>query len=198
MSDTKREISDFINDLYTTKSARFCAERRLRRKQLLSHVTISILSAYIICIGAIPFYDLPIKIDSAYLQFTTFALSIFLLVISLLEIGADRINLANKLHENGIKINNIYKKATLNNSLTDINEIREIYNNIILSCEYNHEKIDYFEVVKNNTHHSFWKRIPFKLHYIAQWFLYYGLYWVLIITPPMILTLYSLYVTIPT
>ncbi|MCK5284592.1 MAG: hypothetical protein KAJ86_03305 [Alphaproteobacteria bacterium] len=46
-------------------------------------MTISVLSAYIICIGAVPFYNLPIEINPSYLQFTTFALSIFLLVISL-------------------------------------------------------------------------------------------------------------------
>ncbi|PCI01950.1 MAG: hypothetical protein COB76_00155 [Alphaproteobacteria bacterium] len=190
MTEKQKPINDFINDLYTTKSARFCAERRLRHKQLLSHITISFLSAYIICVGALPFYNLPVELNASYLQFATFALSIFLLVISLLEIGTNRLKLANSLHENGIEINNLYKEAMLcNKDKSKIDQIREKYDKVVSSCTYNHEKIDYYEVKKRNTHHGFWKRVPYKFYYLIQWVLYYGLYWFLIFFPPAFLFL---------
>jgi hypothetical protein len=189
MTKNEKAITDFINDLYTTKTARFCAERRLRHKQLLSHITISVLSAYIICVGAIPFYGLPIEISPSYLQFTTFALSVFLLVISLLEIGANRISLANALHENGIQINDLYKQALLCSEVTEINKIRVAYNKALSACLYNHEKIDYYEVKKDNNNYGFWTRFVYTFRYIIQWSLYYGLYWLLMLSPPIILVI---------
>lgn len=179
-------IANFLNDVYITKSARFCAERRLRRKQLLANITISVLSAYIICVGAAPLYELTTQLTLSYYQFTSFVLSIFLLVISLLEIGENRLHLANKLHENGIEVNDIYKKALLYGNSNEIDKMRESYHQEIRSCPYNHEKIDYFEVKKSQKNLSRSARFLFLLRYSVQWALYYGLYWMLIVIPPII------------
>jgi hypothetical protein len=190
-------IEDLLRQIWITKGSRFNAHRRLQKRGHISTLTINLLTAYILIISLvsiIPIFNLS-PFQSQLISYSTSAMAIILLVLSVLE-GAQEYSLkAERMHQCAIELSGLYneikivleKHSMKNNKTKFIVSSAKNYQAILTRTAENHDLIDYnyFQALhpidfKLNTLKISW----FKL----CWFLrLYGVYVVLIWGPPIIL-----------
>lgn len=166
---------------WKTAGARFNAYRRLRNKLNASIFSISILSLYNISIAI--FDIVPLQYNSG----TTVVLSVFIIIVSLLEFSKDYATKAERMHVNAMKINAFNNKLHLEKELSQ--KLLDEYENIKSSCSENHEPQDLniFLVQKKEDFFKEDNAIYFairKLCYILDNFIRtYFIYAVLLVSP---------------
>jgi hypothetical protein len=187
--------------IWITKGSRFNAARRLNNKYQFSLSSISILSVYGI---AIPFIQNIVsnprcqKVNDIYNAISVI-LSVFTLVISLLE-GAKNYQLrAEKLHSNAVELSTlnreleylIVSKSASPDFVKEIGNISTRYEQLIKDCPENHEPEDYTLFMVQN-------RKDFNLSWFTEWFiriklicLDYWLYAFVLGIPPIVFLLRS-------
>jgi hypothetical protein len=187
--------------MWTTKGSRFNAARRLNKKYQFSLTSISVLSIYGILIPLLQGLLKNIqcqKVNDIY-NFISLFLSVFTLVISLLE-GAKNYQIrAEKLHQNAIEISTLQREleylfvsdSTNPDLIKKVGEISDRYENVVKDCKENHESEDY---TLFTTQH----RKEFNVSRIQGFFIRLKLiiidYWLYIFVlgiPPIISLLYS-------
>lgn len=134
--------------MWKTRGARFSAYQRLRKTQQLSFYSTSFLSAYLIVINLLPAFKLlPDFISVDHISFLSAALSIVLLIYTVIEssmnygLNADRFhNCARELSSLHAQLYQLLdrKKSTEQN----LKKISDEYN-IILNRYENHDPLDY-------------------------------------------------------
>lgn len=200
-SDLKAYAESLNSRFWKTKGSRFNAARRLNNKYLFSLSSISILSVYGI---AIPIFQSAVnssqcpKINNVY-NAISLILSVFTLVVSLLE-GAKNYQLrAEKLHKNAVDISKLQRELEylLVNQLGDAELLKKLgdistrYEELIKDCSENHEPEDYTLFMAQN-------RKDFKISWliglyirIKLFFIDYWLYIFVLGIPPALFLLYS-------
>lgn len=189
--------------LWKTKGSRFNAYRRLKRRQQVSIFSISVLSVYGISIPVIQ-----AVLDTSFCPKTndlytvvSLTLSVFILVLSLLEGANNYASKSEKMHVNAVKISALYSELeilTVREKNLDvlgekIDDIQRRYAEMIEECPDNHEPEDYLEFQtqhRKDFHLSrlfcFWVRL--KSFAVNYWL--YSLF--LIVIPPFIIVLHSI------
>lgn len=148
---------DFLEELkhkiWSTKGTRFTADSRLKLIAKYSTLSISFLSAYLIIFGLVSVYNLynPNAIDANVIAFTITALSILVLVFSLLENAQNYPVKAKNFHDCALDLSDLYnelqnyksyeKEATENDKLEFCKNLQKEYQNILRRYE-NHDPID--------------------------------------------------------
>jgi hypothetical protein len=145
---------DFIKELnykiWSTKSARFNANKRLKLKAKLSDVTISLISAYLIAAGLLSVYG--INDENNHINYLITVLSILLLVISQYESSRKHVLNAHIYHTSGLNIAKLYNELrifkTMNVLASDYEKLKFIKDitsryQFILDNSPNHDNIDY-------------------------------------------------------
>ena len=200
-SDIKAYAELLKSRIWKTKGSRFNAARRLNNKYQFSLSSISILSIYGI---AIPMVQGIVKnpqcqkINDIY-NVISLILSVFTLVISLLE-GAKNYQLrAEKLHKNAVDISKLERKLELwmvsqsgdPNFPQKVRCISDEYEKLIKECPENHEPEDYNLFMAQN-------RKDFKMSWLAELSIKIRLiiidYWLYVFVlgiPPFLFLLYS-------
>ena len=107
-----KNIEKLTCNIWITRGARFNAYRRLARKNYASIFTISILSFYNIGIALFP--DV---IETKLVPPTSIAVSIFILIISLLEAGKGYAVKSERMHQNAVDLNYLLNKINLTENL---------------------------------------------------------------------------------
>ena len=180
--------------LWVTKGSRFHASRRLELKQRWSTYTIAALALYAITANLITVYGIAGQLNiSTKIAFASSVMSIFILILSLLE-GARQYNLkASHYHDCAREISKLYRRLRQLRTgpggpltpeiLTDLTEQYEA----ILDRFENHEDIDYYLLQAKKSEwfsHGFLVRGWFRLRwYLQTLFLYH----VAILLPPVVL-----------
>jgi hypothetical protein len=139
--------------IWTTRGSRFNASRRLQNKHRLSISSISILSVYGIAIAVIQFSSRIAKCQSTNEAYTSISviLSVFTLVLSLLEGYQDYQSRAHRLHENAICLSDLLSKleymqcfeSSSSSFPQDLKVISEKYEILIKDCPDNHGVTDF-------------------------------------------------------
>lgn len=158
ISPMNTEIENYLSNLesrmWITRSSRFNASRRLNRKHYCSLASISILSVYGISIPIIQsIVDLSgcSETDQFYSAIAT-VLSVFILVISLLETSKNYQIRAEKMHESALAISKLCREIEfikLNVSASEhelANKAKAVcdeYEQSVANCPYNHTVQDY-------------------------------------------------------
>ncbi|WP_158510413.1 SLATT domain-containing protein [Roseibium album] len=132
--------------MHYTKGARFEAHKRLLVKYRLSLWSISILSFYVICIsiGLLVFlgqYDPNI---GKYLTFLSVAMSVFIIILSLLNESNSYQSHSKSMHDCARDITRLYNSIPLSNKIDEEyykEKLRE-YQIIIDKYDENHESLD--------------------------------------------------------
>jgi hypothetical protein len=187
--------------VWKTKGSRFNAARRLNNKYQFSITSISILSIYGIAIPLIQGIDnsseCP-KVNGIYIAISTI-LSIFTLVLSLLEGSKNYQVRADRLYNNAVKISNLYRELEYlikcESKSTEFHkklyEISSKYEELIRECPENHEPEDYalFRVQQ---------RKEFNINWLTEFYVRLKLiitdYWLYIFVlgiPSLMILLYS-------
>ncbi|CAM4255268.1 SLATT domain-containing protein [Zobellia roscoffensis] len=148
---------DFLEELkhkiWSTKGTRFTADSRLKTIAKYSTLSISFLSAYLIIFGLVSVYNLynPNAIDANIIAFTITALSILVLVFSLLENAQNYPVKAKNFHDCALDLADLYnelqnyksyeKDASESEKLEFCKNLQKEYQNILRRYE-NHDPID--------------------------------------------------------
>lgn len=188
--------------LWKTKGSRFNACRRLRRKQQISIFSISVLSVYGISIPVIQTVldtDACPETNNLY-TVISLTLSVFILVLSLLEGANNYASKSEKMHVNAMKISSLYSEleillvrssdpAVLSEK---VDSIQHRYSEVIEECPDNHELEDYLEFqIQHRKEFNLsalkccWIRV--KYFFVNYWL--YSLF--VVVIPPFIVMLYS-------
>lgn len=141
-------MSNCLNKLdmqvWRTKGARFNAYRRLLRKHYASVFTISILSLYNIGLNLVPYSSFQNISSANDLSVSSIFISIFILILSLLEFSKGYELKSERLHNNAMELSQFYSELKIaqaeNQKLTV--ELTEKYHRIIKSCPENHSPQD--------------------------------------------------------
>ena len=150
LPDVESFAGSLRKKLWITRGARYNASRRLQSKHNLSISTISYLSAYVLVLAALPFlgvFDFN-ALQRGALNVATFALSLFILTLSLLEASRNYQGRATSLHNCANEISELYDELELalasGNALTAarLREISARYHEIIRRFQDNHEPVD--------------------------------------------------------
>lgn len=148
---------DFLEELkhkiWSTKGTRFTADSRLKTIAKYSTLSISFLSAYLIIFGLTSVYNLynPNILNSNVIAFTITALSILILVFSLLENAQNYQLKAKNFHDCALDLADLYnelqnyksyeKNASESKKLEFCSNLQKEYQNILRRYE-NHDPID--------------------------------------------------------
>lgn len=141
-------MSDSLDKLDTqvwrTKGARFNAYRRLIKKHHASVFTVSILSLYNIGLNLVPYSGLQGIVSISDLSTSSIFISVFILILSLLEFSKGYELKAERLHNNAMELSQFYSELQIvkaeNQKLTI--DLTERYHTIIKSCPENHSPQD--------------------------------------------------------
>lgn len=214
LSEYARQLNRRI---WITKESRFEASRKLSVQSQLSITSISLLSIYTIAISIIQnIIDVTGQCRSLNNLYTITAilLSVFILVLSLLE-GLKNYQLrAERLYNNAKDLSKLYRKIDyyLSCKLAENNhdkqqkfrDINKKYNNLIDGCQENHDTDDYW-LFKANNLKEFGDDFNVKsfppIGYLRAWWIqisyiikHYGLYTIFIFLPiPIFIWLYFLF-----
>jgi len=164
MSDEKNQFTgpkkylekSFLEELnykiWSTKGARFKADKRLKTKAKLSTISLAIISAYLIIASLISVYNLGNENNGNIMSYVITALSILLLVVSLFENSQEYKLNARIFHDCGLELSELYNELrifkTLKKNPTDYETNRFIENlsekyQTVLRNYHNHSPIDY-------------------------------------------------------
>lgn len=183
--------------IWITKGSRFNAHQRLMCKHNWSIAAIGFLSVYVIIftlLRYIPAISFTVeKID--IISFSAIALSLFILVTSLLEASKSYQMKAMEFHNCGRELSALYNRLrqTLDNPGVDVSkklvEISVEYEAILNKCQENHDVVDYNTFRIQHRH-------EFNLGLLARvcfpfmgWIKSYLFYLLLIIVPPIGITI---------
>jgi len=198
----KSFLEELNYKIWSTKGARFEADKRLSIISKMSNISLSILSAYLIIAGLISVYNLHSSIKLDLINYVVTALSIILLVLSQYE-NSQNYNLrAKDFHNCGLELATLYNKLrmfkTMNESSSEyekrnfVNSLSEEYQRILskyenhLSIDYSNFKISHTEYFKELTKEDI-KKVKRKNFWVR-----YGWYSLIIILTPSLIILICL------
>jgi hypothetical protein len=148
----KSFLEELNYKIWSTKGARFKADKRLKTKAKLSTISLAIISAYLIIASLISVYNLGNGNNENIMSYVITALSILLLVVSQFE-NSQEYNLnARIFHDCGLELSELYNELrifkTLRKNPTDYETNRfseslsERYQTVLKNYQ-NHSPIDY-------------------------------------------------------
>lgn len=139
-------IEKFTRSLGETAGSRFNAAKRLAsHDRRLTELT-SFSSVYVIILTVLPYFiSLPSGVIN-YLALFTIALSIIILITSLLQYSSNNSANSEQLHRSGLEINELKREIEIRKDkidLDDLDFLRVRYDNILQKYSINHDDKDY-------------------------------------------------------
>lgn len=183
----KTPLEELKHKMFVTKSSRFNADKRLRAEHKFAHISLALVSTYLIALSVAPTFDINIFYQNINYGFWSLILSVALLAISALEIGNDRTRTAFFLHQNAMKIDELLKElSTYREQDISIDLLKQFslrYSSIISECEFNHSKVDQLECAMWNSWRKKGERIQSFFFWLILSVWHYRLYLAAIILP---------------
>jgi hypothetical protein len=182
--------SELDRKIWITKGARFNAYRRLRRQHELSLRAISFLSAYLI-VGSIILLMPDIGLTEwgrRWAGLGTVAMSIFILVLSLLESSKNAQLRAEVHHRCGVDLAALYDqlRIAITTEQPDPGTLQgfaRAYSDVLVRSNENHEPQD--DLLFRAQHQIGIKPMRARVVYWFERFRIAGFYWTLILVPPI-------------
>ncbi len=194
----EQETNRWYKKLWETKGSRFVAARRLELHDKFSTITVSLISVYIISLNLLVLFPVDKRneiFSDINITYSTICLSVLVLVVSLIIASRNYKMRADKHHECGRRIDEIYDKVCIwkNTSITpsqyDIARVSDEYLKFLDKYE-NHTHLDYLTFKADRVDQFEEIKYP-KLFWIKIKFLFYtqtiGLYLIAIILPLILL-----------
>jgi hypothetical protein len=159
-----------------TAACRFSAAERLRRHERYSLFSITMCSLAVVLVSLMEPFGMQLGVPSNVVNLVCAALSLLILVVSLLVSGNKYGERAEKMHAGAIEINSVARK--LESAISrgdDIEPITEVYENILKIYE-NHRAVDfrvaqakrYADHYKIDIWHRLWTKILLVSDVIPQ------------------------------
>jgi len=139
----KNYLSNLRTTVWRTSSARYNAARRLKRRELFSTVSLAFFSAMSVAVAFLQrIYATPASNADNYFTMLSAGLGIFLLTISLIELGAGTGAKAEALHKNAEELNGLQNKLALELAKLDSGKALDWQHIETLSLEYEEKRIN--------------------------------------------------------
>ncbi|WP_336690080.1 MULTISPECIES: SLATT domain-containing protein [unclassified Chryseobacterium] len=193
----KSFLEELSYKIWSTKGARFEADKRLSIVSKMSNISLAFLSAYLIIAGLVSVYNINSKMNFDLINYVVTALSIILLVLSLYE-NSQNYNLrAKDFHNCSLELSKLYNELRIFKTMSENSSDYEKRNFAIkLSNEYqtilskyeNHLSIDYDNFKIN--HREYFKEISkddIKNIKRKNFWIRYGWYSLIIILTPLLI-----------
>jgi hypothetical protein len=200
----KSFLEELNYKIWSTKGARFRADRRLSKIAKMSNISFSVLSAYLIIAGLLAVYNIENDGNKLnYINYYVTALSIIQLVVVQFENSQDYKLRAKGFHDCSLELSKLYNRLrtfkTLNTDASEFatlnfcRQLSEEYQEILGRYE-NHEDIDY-DVFKISQLQYFTELKPEDIKRIKHKYLWlcYGWYSIIIALPPIVILLISIF-----
>lgn len=195
----KSFIEELNYKIWSTKGARFEADKRLTNISKISNISLSILSSYLIIAGLISVYKLDNGSNTNLLSYIITALSIIVLVVNQYENSQDYKLRAKEFHNCGLELSVLYNKLriykTLNSNHTETEdrnfalELSNEYQAILAKYE-NHRPIDYSNfMICNRTYFVELTNCYVFRTKAKNFFIKYGCYSLVIILPAIMIVM---------
>ncbi len=197
-------IDDYAKELcsrmWITKGSRYNAYRRYELKHRLSLTSISMLTLYVFWLTLADFCHIfRLTGNNNIILFISMVLSIFILILSLLENSNNYQIKAERLHNCAKEITGVYNELRMlihsedsyDNKFKGLEEITKRYDGIIQKYGENHDKIDY-ELFRAENYKEFEINIIKKQFILINSFKSYWLYIICIVVPPMLIIFFLL------
>jgi low affinity Fe/Cu permease len=200
-TDNVRSYAESLkNRLWITKGSRFNAARRLNNKSQFSTTSISILSVYGIAIPIIqslPNISKCSQVNSLYTAISTI-LSVFTLVLSLLDSAKNYPVKADRIYNSAVKIGVLEKKLEYlicceadDEFRAKVQFISTEYNEILAECGENHDPEDFALFKAQHSKDFNIKTISKNLIKLKVFVKDYWIYVFVLGLPPIIALLYT-------
>lgn len=188
-----------LGKMWKTKSSRFNADLRLRRKHALSLSATTILAFYIFAVSLLPLTYTPSSSGGAekLISIITLLISVFLIIIILLESTKNYQKEADRMLRCALEISDIYNRfQALTPEAADQKRVafNDEYGAALQKHELNHKDIDYlqFQLRSASELGIGWGRYATDCgKYLYFWLGEYWLYIALIIAPPLAAFVYQ-------
>lgn len=194
--------SELRTRLWKTRGSRFAARGRLRRTNILSVTTITLLSTYVIFISVVllAFSGQLQPLNEKWLNVITIALSLLVIVFSLLEFSRDYVGQAESMNQSALKIGEIYselctKVDTKSLTESDLEALEGRYSDCLQRHPANHDPIDYklFQIEHPGDFEGWWSR--HEIFRLAALFIIFvestWIYWTGILALPILALIYG-------
>lgn len=195
----KSFLEELSYKIWSTKGARFTADKRLRKKAIISNITLAIISAYLIITSLISVFEIDEGKNDNIINYVITALSIMILVINQFENSQDYKLNAKNFHDCGLELSEIYNELRIFKTLksnptefetyTFIKNLSLKYQNILKNYK-NHSPIDYkiFQISNLNYFKNISKYTVTKTKLMFYWEVY-GWYTIMILSIPILIIL---------
>ena len=186
-----RSTDNLLRKMWKTKSARFNAHARLMSRQRLSTAATSALACYLIAVSILQL-TLPAAAEGALGKIITSAvliLSVFLLMITLIESARNYGAEADKMHRSALEIAELYNRfQALDLAAADAarSSFNDQYSAILRSSEVIHKDIDAlrFQLAhRQDLKPSLLTLTLTVFRFLALWVIEYALYIAMIVMP---------------
>lgn len=182
--------------MWKTKSCRFNAHSRLKRQNLLSTISISVASLYITAASIASLSPDSFGIVNVnLLSFISCIASILVIIISIIENGAEYSKNAHEMHMCGREVNKIYDLLRISQRMNSISEEKlsdytSQYHMIIEKYPQNHSDADVAKLkIDNKAEFDLsWRKLHLLVPLYIEYFLPYSFYYLIIIIPIFIIT----------
>jgi len=185
---------DLSRRIWTTKGARFNGHRRLTKQNEWSLRAISFLSVYVTVLSIailVPAFSLSAKLQ-AEISLGVAALSLMILVFSLLESSRDYRVRAERLHLCAMELGRIQQRVDFaivqagSQLATSIESLATEYEEAIRRCQENHDSID--DLMFRASYHSDFGWNPRRARWVRStaWVRLYGLFFLAVALPPTV------------
>jgi hypothetical protein len=196
-------IRNHVARIWKTKGSRFNAYWRIKYIDVLSIFIVSMLSSYVIVLSLIPtFFSQSLTVlENQICNFGSVVISIFIIVLSLIEFSSGRSIKAEEMHRSALEIAKISAQLDLlvNTSSADLEKATSLileYENLVSSCSCNHNVIDYkrFKASHPNDFNLIGaKGIFLRFLYVLQYNLQPSVLYIILLFSPAIMILLLLW-----
>ncbi|WP_299107193.1 SLATT domain-containing protein [uncultured Tenacibaculum sp.] len=187
----EKELNRLYKNLWITKGCRFIASKRYTKHNHLANITITIASVYILAMNLLILIEDRLEIFSSdNINYFTICASILVLALSLIVNSRNYQSLADKFHDCGRELSEVYdsicllKTSTQKPSEEEIKIIHSRYHNIIRNYDINQDQLDFnlfkarnindfysYLSISDNDEHKWMKILSnIKTFVFRQWF----------------------------
>jgi hypothetical protein len=186
-----RAADQLLQAMHTVKASRFNAAERYERKQAMSLFAMSMVSLYFVGLSVWQAIYAAGLTEGAGRLITLVSImsSIFTLILALIEAMNDYKLKAHHMHACALSVNDLFHELKIVRSSDPavVQEFRRRYNDVVRGCPFNHGRVDYLLARAA-------RKVPLSDKVWAHTrylFDVYGLYGLCLLTPPLVLFLFS-------
>lgn len=201
MNHPSRATDHLLAKMWKTKGARFNAHARLRGRHWASVLATSLLSMYLAALSLcqLTFSDAMTAVENKILSVGGVVVSIFLIIITLVETARNYQGDADKMHQSALAISGLYNRfqaLTIDQADAERMAFNDKYSEALQAIPVDHKDIDYKRFMLrsaedlNITGARYFMLI---LDYGLRWLWEYSLYIALILSPLLALTAFLLW-----